>query len=450
MTAPGAAAGRVRWTLLLGLAALAGGLMLGVSAAIRQGDPGFAVDPVTRFLLAVALILIVSHLLGELMRWIGQPPVLGEIIGGIVIGKSVFGLLWPEAGAWVFQPDVLDSLNKIAQLGLVVFMFLLGCELRTDRIERRSTVAALVTGGTILPLVAGMGIAFLARSQFQGTSTSGTYVLYFGLAMAITAVPVLARILVDLKLEHTRVGVLALSSAAAADGVAWVLLTLILADRSGALAQNVGYAVALVAFMMVCVRPALAALVPRIRAERLLMMVLVTGAIAFAGLTQLMHLHPVVGAFLFGVAVPRDSPIVERISQQLQGFTLMVLLPLFFTGVGLSMSIGLLGSDAGHWLLFLAVLVVALLTKVVGTWAAARGAGLPRHEALQLGALMNCRGVTEIVVASIGLQAGVINELAFTILVLVAVVTTAMTKPIMLRLLSDRPVPVPSVGAART
>ncbi|MEV6602110.1 cation:proton antiporter [Actinoplanes sp. NPDC051346] len=446
MTAPGAAPGRVRWTLLLGLAALAGGLLVGVSAAIRQGDAGITVDPITRFLLAVALILVVSHVLGELMRRIGQPPVLGEIIGGIIIGKSVFGLLWPEAGAWVFQPAVLDSLNKVAQLGLVVFMFLLGCELRTDRIERRGTVAALVAGGTILPLVAGVGIAFLTRSQFQGTSSSATFVLYFGLALAITAVPVLARILVDLEMEHTRVGVLALSSAAAADGVAWILLTLILADRSGSMAQSIGYAVALVAFMMVCVRPALAAVVSRVHAERPLMMILVTGAIAFAGLTQLMHLHPVVGAFLFGVAVPRDSPIIERVSQQLQGFTLMVLLPLLFTSVGLSMSIGLLGSDIGHWLLFLAVLAVALVTKVVGTWVAARGVGLPRQEALQLGALMNCRGVTEIVVASIGLQAGVINELAFTVLVLVAVVTTAVTKPVMRRLLSDRDAPA-SVAA---
>jgi Kef-type K+ transport system membrane component KefB len=147
-------------------------------------------------------------------------------------------------------------------------------------------------------------------------------------------------------------------------------------------------------------------------------------------LTQLIQLHPVVGAFLFGVAVPRDSLAVERIGQQLEGFTLTILLPLFFAGVGLKISVGLLGTDPFTWLVLAGVLVAAVVTKVVGAGGAVRLAGMPPNEALRLGFLMNCRGVTELVVLTIGYQANLINQLAYTILVLVAVITTAATGPL--------------------
>jgi Kef-type K+ transport system membrane component KefB len=157
----------------------------------------------------------------------------------------------------------------------------------------------------------------------------------------------------------------------------------------------------------------------------------VVGAIAFSALTQMINLHPVIGAFLFGAAVPRNSGAVDRISHQLQGFTLTILLPLFFAGVGLVTSIGLLGSHPGHWLVFAGILIAAQVTKFVGAGGAARLAGLPGNQAVRLGVLMNCRGVTELVIATIGLQYGVINRLGFTILVLIAVITTAVTGPLM-------------------
>ncbi|GAB3717138.1 hypothetical protein GCM10027598_27680 [Amycolatopsis oliviviridis] len=395
-----------------------------------------AIEPITRFLLAVGAILLVSHFCGEVLRRLRQPPVLGEIVGGLLLGPSVLGLIWPEGGAWLFAPEVLSSLDKAAQLGLVVFMFLLGCELRTDRIERKSLVGAVVLGGMGLPFAAGIGVAFAASSVLAGAGapTAG-YVLFFALAMAITALPVLARILVDLKLERTGLGALSVTSTAIGDGVAWLTLTLILVGTGvqggGNPLTTAILAVVLVVFTSLVVRRVLSAMVTRIESEKVMTVVLLVGALAFAVMTQILGLHALLGAFLFGTAVPRDCPLVERISEQLRGFTLVVLLPLFFALVGLSTSIGLLGTNVSHWLLFAGVLVVAQLTKFIGAGGAARLAGLPGNQAIQLGTLMNCRGVTELVVATIGLKYGLVNQLGFTMLVLVAVVTTAVTGPVM-------------------
>ncbi|WP_181770485.1 cation:proton antiporter [Amycolatopsis pittospori] len=410
-----------------------------------------AVEPITRFLLAVGAILLVSHFCGEVLRRIGQPPVLGEIVGGLLLGPSVLGLIWPAGGAWLFSPEVLSSLDKAAQLGLVVFMFLLGCELRTDRIERKSLVGAVVLGGMGLPFVAGIGVAFAAASVLAGAGApKAGFILFFALALAITAMPVLARILVDLKIDRTGLGALSLTSAAIGDGVAWLTLTLILvgtgAHGGGDPVTTAILAVVLVVVTQVVVRRVLSRLVTRIESDKVMTVVLLVGAIGFAVLTQMLGLHALLGAFLFGTAVPRDCPVVERISEQLRGFTLVVLLPLFFALVGLSTSIGLLGSDLSHWLLFLGVLVVAQLTKFLGAGGAARLAGLPAGQAIQLGTLMNCRGVTELVVATIGLKYGLVNQLGFTILVLVAVVTTAVTGPLMRFLMRrEKPVEKPEI-----
>lgn len=422
----------IRWGVVLGLIVLLGTVAMWAAGLLRGGS---GPDPVTRFLLAVAIILVASHLCGELMRRMRQPPVLGEILGGLLLGPSALGLIWPGAVSWLFPPDVLDSLGKAAQLGLVVFMFLLGCELRTDRIERPRIIVAGVVGGMGLPFAAGIAIALVAGPALGGNHPSAlSQTLFFGLALAITALPVLARILVDLRLDRTGLGALSLSTAAIGDGIAWLALTLILAG-SGDLARTAGLAAVLVIITFLCVRPALAALVTRLRSEQLLTVILVAGAVAFAALTQLINLHPVIGAFIFGTAVPHGSQAVERISRQLQGFTLTILLPLFFAGVGLNTAVTLLGGDPYHWLLLAVVLVVAQAAKVAGAGGAARLAGLPGRQALQFGTLMNCRGVTELVIATIGLQAGLINQLGFTILVLMAICTTAVTGVAMRRLM---------------
>ncbi|MEV0675035.1 cation:proton antiporter [Actinosynnema sp. NPDC050436] len=419
--------GRTALGVAAGLAVLAGTVPLWTAN-------GGHVDSVTHFLLAVAVILVTCQALAALARRAGQPPVLGEMVGGLLLGPTLLGALWPQGSAFLFAPPVLEGLDKAAQLGLVVFVFLLGCELRTDRIARKGVVGAAVVGGMALPYAAGVGIVLATGDLFAGPSTTSPVqtVVFVGLAMAVTALPVLARILADLGLERTGVGALSMSAAAIGDGLAWLILAFLLAGQG---AGDQGWRIVLLATALVlvtalCVRPLLVALVRRLGSSQSLTVVLIAGAIGYAVLTQSIQLHPVVGAFLFGVAVPRDSPAVERIGRQLEGFTLIILMPLFFAGVGLKMSVGLLGANPVAWLVLAVVLVAAVATKVVGAGGAVRLAGLPADDALRFGFLMNCRGVTELVVLTIGYQAGLINQLAYTILVLVAITTTAATAPL--------------------
>ncbi|GIJ24450.1 cation:proton antiporter domain-containing protein [Micromonospora lutea] len=390
-------------------------------------------DSLTRFLLAVAVVLVACQAFAALARRLRQPSVVGEMIGGLVLGSSILGAVWPSATGFLFPPTVMEGLDKVAQLGLVIFVFLLGCELRTDRIERKGVVGAVVVAGMGLPWLAGMGIVALTGGLFVGSQDSPTGTMMFvGLAMAVTALPVLARILDDLKLRHTSVGALSMSAAAIGDGLLWLVLAFLLAGQgaTGGGIRVLMLGAALVLVTALCVRPLLVALVRRLGSSQSLTVVLVVGAIGYSVLTQAIHLHPVVGAFLFGVAVPRDSLVVERICQQLEGFTLLILLPLFFAGVGMTTSVGLLGTAPVTWLVFVAVLVTALVTKIVGAGGAARLTGMPTGEALRFGMLMNCRGVTELVVLSIGYQAGFLNQLGYSVLVLVAVLTTAATGPL--------------------
>ncbi|MCT9008502.1 cation:proton antiporter domain-containing protein [Streptomyces rhizosphaerihabitans] len=411
---------------------------------LLQGAEGSGVSSKpARFLLAAAAVLGASHLLGALMRRWRQPAVIGEILGGLLMGPSVLGLVWPDATAWLFPAEVLAPLGLAAQLGLVLFMFLLGSELRTDQVTRPGSTGVVVLGAMGVPFVAGAGIALFAAEKLTGGAGHSTAsVLFFGLALSITALPVLARILVDLELAKSRVGVSALAAAATGDGAAWTVLALILANTglSGFTSAwtTPCLAVALVLVTVFCVKPALAALERRVRDNGpVLLAVLVVGALSYAAVTELIGLHAAVGAFLFGAAAPRGSKAVERTGLRLRGFVVTVMLPLFFAQIGLSTSVALLGSDLGSWLLLAVVLVAAVGSKVVGAGAAARLTGMSGPEALRFGFLMNCRGVTELVVASIGLQYGLVSEVGFTILVLVAIVTTAVTGPL-LRVLAAR------------
>jgi K+:H+ antiporter len=402
-------------------------------AAVRE-----PAEPITRFLLAVASILLVCHVFGALLRRLGQPAVLGEIVGGLALGPSAFGFVAPHARDWLFPPHILSALDTVAQLGLIVFLLLLGCELHLGAVRRKRVLVATVLGGTGLPFVAGIAIAVLAGPVMAGAAgTSVQHVLFLGVALSITALPVLARILVDLRLDRTELGVTAMTSAAVGDGITWLALAVIMAtagaDGGTHVLPRMGLAVAFLVVMVLCVRPALTVLVRRVRSDQALVAALVIGAIACAGLAQQIELHPMIAAFLFGALVPRTDAVL-RVREQLQGFTITILLPLFFAGVGLRTSFGLVGGDLGGWLLFLTVLVVATATKVVGAGSGARLVGVAPQEAVQLGALMNFRGVTGLVVATVGLEAGLVNAYGFTVLVLVAVISDTTTGLVMRRL----------------
>ncbi|MFD7914861.1 cation:proton antiporter [Streptomyces sp. NPDC059752] len=436
MTVPATSRSRVPkpWAAL---AVLASGILVLVATGLFEGGEVTPwKDPLTRFLLTVTVILGVAHCCGELMRRMGQPPVLGEILGGLALGPSVLGLFWPGATDLLFPPAVLDHLGMISQLGLVVFMFLIGCEVKIGGLRRQGPLGATLVGSLVLPFLCGAAFALVFASRLAGDGASTTrYALFLGVAVAITAVPVLARVLVDLGLDRTRIGSLAMTCAAIGDGIAWFALTLVLtgAEDGGGFLTTGAWVIALLVLTFLGVRPLLSALVPRV-SERGLTVLLVIGALLYAVLTQVMHLHPVIGAFMFGTVVPRNTALVERVTERLRSFTLLVLLPLFFASIGLKTSLGAFGSDAAMWGVFLGLLVVAQLAKLVGAGGAARLAGMPRLESLKLGILMNCRGVTELIVAKIGHEAGLINTACFTMLVLLAVITTGLTGLVLPRL----------------
>ncbi len=396
-------------------------------------------------LVDVALIIVVSKLLGRLLARFGQPPVIGEILGGILLGPSLLGWLWPASQELLFAPAVLKQLDLLSQLGLILFMFLIGMELSPSHLQGRLPLASRISlVGVVIPLALGIGLALgleqLSPELLPGQNNlAGS--LFLGTAMAITAFPVLARILKDRGLLKTPLGQLALTCAAIGDLLGWILLAAVVSfSRSGSLAgalPALGLTSLWALLLLVGLRPLMAKLEHHYRQERQLNPVVLAlvfaGALLSAVVTELTGVHYIFGAFLFGLALPRYGPLLRRLQLLTEELVLTVLLPVFFAISGLRTSLGSIHSP-GIGLALLAVLAVAIGGKYCGTWATARAGGLPEREAEALGWLMNTRGLTELVILNVGLSLGVISPTLFTLMVLMALITTAMAGPLLGRL----------------
>ncbi|NYI06022.1 cation:proton antiporter [Allostreptomyces psammosilenae] len=395
-----------------------------------------APDPYRKLLFALPLVYAACHVVAWLCRRIGQPPVIGEIVAGILLGPSLLGWLWPTAFDWLFPPYLLPVLNVLGQLGLLAFMFLVGHELDLAHIRGRGAAALAISHVSIaLPLLCGVLLAFGMFGTFAPHGVPFfAFALFLGVSMSITAFPVLARILTDRGLYDTPLGALALTCAAICDVTAWCLLAVVVATTDGGSLSHVAWTLALsvafTALMLLVVRPALARLLAaRALPAGAVLPVLFGGAALSALATELIGVHAIFGAFLFGVITPRGTVEGGRAAGHLQAVTVPLLLPLFFVHIGLLTRFELLGGDAGLWLWCLAAIAVATVGKWGGTTVVARTQGLGRRESLALGSLMNCRGLTELIVLGIGLELGVITPTLFTILVITALVTTALTSP---------------------
>ncbi|MHC5599747.1 MAG: cation:proton antiporter [Nostoc sp.] len=391
-------------------------------------------------LVEVLIVIGLSRLVGLAFRSIKQPLVIGEIVAGIMLGPSLFGLVAPHLAVTLFPPETIPFLNVLSQVGLIFFMFLIGLELNPKYLGGQLEVAVLTSHVSILvPFSLGTLLAVLLYPLVSNASVSFTaFALFLGAAMSITAFPVLARIITENNLQGTRLGTLALTCAAVDDVTAWCLLAVAIAvartgDFAGAIPTIIA-SIVYIGLMLTVGRWFLQRLAKHyLRAGRLSQLLLAgiyMGVVASALITELIGIHLIFGAFLLGAAMPKNEDLVRELAVKTEDFVLIFLLPIFFAYSGLKTQIGLLNRPE-LWLLCALVLGVAIAGKYVGTYVAARVSGINKREASALGWLMNTRGLTELIVLNIGLELGVISPLIFTMLVIMALVTTFMTSPLL-------------------
>ncbi len=391
-------------------------------------------------LFQVLLVIGLSRLVGLGFRWLRQPLVIGEIVAGIMLGPSLFGLVAPDLSAALFPPETVPFLNVLSQIGLIFFMFLIGLELNPKYLQGQIQTAILTSHVSIVvPFSLGTILAVLLYPLVSNADVSFTaFALFLGAAMSITAFPVLARIITENNLQGTRLGALALTCAAVDDVTAWCLLAMAIAvTRTNSMVAALPTLLAsmiYIGFMLTVGRSFLQRLANYYdRTGKLTQFVLAgiyMGVVASALITELIGIHLIFGAFLLGAAMPKNEGLTRELAEKTEDFVLTFLLPIFFAYSGLRTQIGLLNRPE-LWLLCGAVLAVAIGGKYFGTYAAARFCGLPKREASALGWLMNTRGLTELIVLNIGLSLGVISPLLFTMLVIMALVTTFMTSPLL-------------------
>lgn len=373
------------------------------------------------------MVIVVARMAGALFRRIGQPPVIGEVIAGIALGPSLLGG-WSNG---LFPLETRPLLRILASAGLAIFMFLVGLEMDLGHLrgDRRKVTGGVAVLGTFVPFVLGMALAAVLHPD-HGTGDFLPFALFIGAAMSTTAFPVLARILQEKQLYDTPLGVLTMASAAGDDVLTWATLAVVVAIVAATGAWTLPYILVLSvvfgALMILVVGPALARFRDRSLGTNELALV-VAGLLACAFVTSAIGIHEIFGAFLLGAVFPR-GPLADAVSDRL-GSVAAILLPVFFVTTGLNVDIGEVGLE-GLWELGL-ILVVACAGKLIGAGVGARAQGLARRESLAMGILMNTRGLTELVVLNIGRDLGVLDGPLFTLLVIMAVVTTVATSPLL-------------------
>jgi len=387
-----------------------------------------------RFFIAVAVILVFCRLVAWLLGKVGQPPVVSEMLAGVLLGPSLLGLFFPGAQAALFPPALYPVLYVVGQVGLVLFMFQAGYAFTSHRVGRMAGTAGAVSfAGVTVPLTLGVLLVLVTDDAVRmrpDDVSVGVSAAFVGVALAITAFPMLARIITERGLAGTRHGSLALASGAIDDVIAWIMLAVVLAFASGEAGPalvTVGGAILFGLVLWLGGRRVTGALLRLSEPVRLLGIVALLFVVAWY--TDEIGLYAVFGAFAVGVVMPRGEA-ADKVVETLTPVAAALFLPLFFTFSGLRTEFGLLGDPA---VLAFAVVCVALAIagKFGACWAAARLRGEPSGVALRVGALMNARGLMQLIALNVGLEAGIVNSSLFTVLVLVALVTTLMTTPLL-------------------
>ncbi len=396
-------------------------------------------QPITLLFFQLLVVLIFSRLCILLFRKVGQTQVIGEIFAGLILGKSLFGYFWPAGFHYVFPETSMPRLYLLSQIGLVFFMFVVGLELNLKTLRKHATAAVLVSHGSIVvPFVLGAALSMLLYKDYAPKGVAFTsFSLFMGIAMSITAFPVLARILKDRDLTHTPLGTMALTCAAVDDVTAWCILAAVIGIVKAGSLRSAGGVLALsstyMLLMMKAVRPCVARFMrPKAdgtyRREQFALVFLVVLGSAFV--TETIGIHALFGAFVAGTIMPTSLSFRKNVIQRVGDLTSVTLLPLFFTFTGIRTQMGLL-NEASAWGVCALIILTAIVGKMCGSAGAARFSGLSWRESISIGALMNTRGLMELVVLNIGFDLGILSPVVFSMMVVMALVTTVMTAPLL-------------------
>jgi len=395
---------------------------------------------VKTLVIQIFVILIVSHSVSWLLRKFQQPRVVGEMVAGILLGPSLLGWIAPGLSNWIFPPESLGPLYSLSQIGLLLFMFMVGLELDTQKLRRLGHAAVVISHTSIIvPFVLGALLATHLYQKVAGGDVPYTgFVLFMGAAMSVTAFPVLARILTEQNLLGTRLGALTITCAAVDDVTAWCILAGIIGVVRAEVNQLTLWQMLLglaayFGFMLLVLRPAVRKLVTRdedAAVSDTVIAVLLLCAFASSWATEWLGIHALFGAFFAGVIMPKGEGFAGDVVRKLRPLVVILLLPLFFAFTGLRTNLGLVIGPT-MILYSLVVFAVAVAGKFGGSMIAARIMGVQWREAAAIGVLMNTRGLIELVILNIGLDIGVLNRSLFSMMVLMAVGTTLMTTPLL-------------------
>lgn len=412
--------------------------------------------PLSHLFVQLLVIIAAARLVGQLFTRFGLPAVVGEMAAGILLGPSLLGWTFPAAFAFIFPADSLGALRLLSQVGICLFMFSVGMELNLSHARNKAPTAVAVSHASIVvPFVMGVTLAYFVFVDYAGpAATFVGFALFMGISMSITAFPVLARILQERGLLKTPLGSTAITCAAVDDVTAWSILAFVVAIVRSTSLSGAALALALVALLLVVMIFGVKRALPRWLGHKQLteaepsnstLALIVCVVLASALSTEVIGIHALFGAFLAGTVMPDVEGFRERIRARVEKFSSVLLLPLFFAFTGLRTEIGLLQGAEG-WLLCLLIIAVATAGKLGASAIAARMTGMKWNESLQLGALMNTRGLMELIALNIGYDLGILSPAIFTMLVIMALVTTFMTGPL-LTLFSRQTAEAPAGGS---
>ena len=401
--------------------------------------PISSASPLLHLLIALVAVIIVSRVLGAMFEKFRQPPVLGEILAGIALGPSLLGHFWPAASQFVLPAATAPFLGAIAQIGVIIYMFLVGVHLDAGALQgRQRTSIAISHASIVAPFMLGSALALWLYPRLSTSDVPFTvFALFMGVSMSVTAFPVLARILTDRGMETTPIGALALACAAVDDLTAWCLLAFVVAvvhSTFGGALLTVALTAAFIGLMFLVVRPIVRQLVAAQELKPVMgplgVSVLLVGLLVSALITEAIGIHALFGAFLLGALIPHDSKVAREVFGKLEDLVKVLLLPAFFAFTGMRTQLQLV-SGAEQWFACGLIVLVATAGKFGGTFIAARLTGQGPRDSAVLGTLMNTRGLMELIVLNVGLELGVLSPTLFAMMVAMALITTFATGPVL-------------------